>query len=563
MPQVIRHHHLDSLDDPVLPVGKRGRDLLTDPMLNKGSGFPDSERDALGIRGLVPPQVVSIDDQVIRAMENFRRQEHDLDRYIFLESLHDRNETLYYRVLLSNIRELTPIIYTPTVGKACSHFGHIYRRARGMYFGAAEIPYFEEMVRNWPEGEIDIVVVTDGSRILGLGDLGANGMGIPIGKLSLYVLGAGIYPYRTLPAMLDLGTDNKTLRDDPLYLGERRERLRGAAYYEAVDAFVRAVHARWPDALIQFEDFSNDHAFPLLSRHRDRILCFNDDIQGTGAVALAGVQSAMRITGGQLADQRVVFFGAGSAARGIADMLVAGMMLEGGLSLEQARSRIWMLDSKGLLTRDRSDTLAEHKRDFVRDEEPLTDLVDVIRRARPTVLIGVSGTAGAFTQEVLGEMCRHCHRPILFPLSNPTTKAECTAEQAYEGTDGKAIFASGSPFPPLSRAGRLFVPGQCNNMYIFPGVGMAAVSCRATRVSDRMFYVAARTLAEQVGEGSLGVGRLYPDLAHIREISTRIAVAVGEVAFEEGLAGIERPEDLDGYIRGRMFHPHYVPYARA
>jgi malate dehydrogenase (oxaloacetate-decarboxylating)(NADP+) len=561
MPHSIKHHHLDSLDDPVLPVSKRGRELLSDPMLNKGTGFPDSERDALGIRGLVPPQVVSIDDQVSRAMENFRRQEHDLDRYIFLECLHDRNETLYYRVLLSNIRELTPIIYTPTVGKACSHFGHIYRRARGMYFGAAEVPYFEEMVRNWPEEEIDVVVVTDGSRILGLGDLGANGMGIPIGKLSLYVLGAGIYPYRTLPVMLDLGTGNKALREDTLYLGERRERLRGEVYYEAVDAFVRAIHGRWPAALIQFEDFSNDHAFSLLSHYRDRILCFNDDIQGTGAVALAGVQSAMRITDGRLPDQRVVFLGAGSAARGIADMLVTGMMLEGGLSLEQARSRIWMLDTKGLVTRDRQEPLPEHKRDFARDEAPLTDLAEVIRRVRPTILIGVSGTPGAFTEEVLGEMCRHCDRPIVFALSNPTTKAECTAEQAYEGTGGKAIFASGSPFSPLTGAGRLFVPGQCNNMYIFPGVGMAAVSCRASRVTDRMFYVAARTLAEQVAEDSLAVGRLYPDLAHIREISARIAVAVCEIAFEDGLAGIERPDDLDTYIRRRMFHPHYVPYA--
>jgi malate dehydrogenase (oxaloacetate-decarboxylating)(NADP+) len=563
MSQPIKHHHLDSLDDPVLPVGKRGRDLLTDPMLNKGTGFPDSERDALGIRGLVPPQVVSIDDQVNRAMENFRRQEHDLDRYIFLEALHDRNETLYYRVLLTHIRELTPIIYTPTVGRACSRFGHIYRRARGMYFSAAEVTHFEEMVRNWPEEEIDIVVVTDGSRILGLGDLGANGMGIPIGKLSLYVLGAGIYPYRTVPAMLDLGTGNTTLREDPLYLGERRERFSGDAYYDAVDAFIRAVHGRWPQALIQFEDFSNDHAFSLLSRYRDRILCFNDDIQGTGAVALAGVQSAVRITGGRLADQRVLFLGAGSAARGIADMLVTGMILEGGLSLEQARSRIWMLDSKGLVTRDRLESLAEHKRDFARDEAPLTDLVEVISRVWPTVLVGVSGAPGAFTEEVLRELCRHCDRPIVFALSNPTTKAECTAEQAYERTGGKAIFASGSPFPPVTHAGRLFVPGQCNNMYIFPGVGMGAVGCRASRVTDRMFYVAARMLAEQVGEDSLGVGRLYPDLAHIREISTRIAVAVCEVAFEEGLAGIERPEDLDSHIRRHMFHPHYVPYAAA
>jgi malate dehydrogenase (oxaloacetate-decarboxylating)(NADP+) len=532
-------------------------------MLNKGTGFPDSERDALGIRGMVPPQAVSIDDQVRRAMENFDRQGNDLDRYIFLEALHDRNETLYYRVLLTHIRELTPIIYTPVVGKACSHFGHIYRRARGMYFSAAEVPYFEDMVCNWPEDEIDIVVVTDGSRILGLGDLGANGMGIPIGKLSLYVLGAGIYPYRTLPVLLDVGTGNEALRDDPLYLGERRNRLKGDAFYEVVDAFVRAVHSRWPKALIQFEDVSNDHAYPLLSRYRNRILCYNDDIQGTGAVALAGILSALRIAGGRLADQRVVFLGAGSAARGIADTLVMGMMEAGGLSLEQARGRIWMLDSKGLVTRDRIATLAEHKRDFARDEPPLTGLTEVIGRVQPTVLIGVCGQRGGFTLEALREMRRHCDRPIVFPLSNPTTKAECTAEQAYEWTDGNAIFASGSPFQPITRAGRLFVPGQCNNMYIFPGVGMGAASCRASCVTDQMFYAAAQTLAAQVGEDSLGVGRLYPDLTLIREISTRIAVAVCEVAFEQGQAGIRRPEDLESYIRGRMFHPHYVPYEPA
>ncbi|MCG6861450.1 MAG: oxaloacetate-decarboxylating malate dehydrogenase, partial [Chromatiaceae bacterium] len=386
MTQPIKHHQLESRDDPVLPVTKRGKELLSDPMLNKGTGFPDSERDALSIRGMVPHQVVSIDDQVSRVMENFHRQEHDLDRYIFLEALHDRNEILYYRVLLTHIRELAPIIYTPTVGKACSHFGHIYRRARGMYFSVAELPYFADMIRNWPEDEIDIVVVTDGSRILGLGDLGTNGMGIPIGKLSLYVLGAGIYPYRTLPVMLDLGTGNEALRQDPLYLGERRERPRGEAYYEAVDAFIHAVHSRWPEALIQFEDFSNDHAFTLLSRNRDRFLCFNDDIQGTGAVALAGIQNAMRITGGRLSEQRVVFHGAGSAARGIADALVTGMMQEGGLSLEQARDRIWMLDTKGLVTRDRLETLAAHKRDYARDEAPLRSLRDVIARVQPMVL---------------------------------------------------------------------------------------------------------------------------------------------------------------------------------
>jgi malate dehydrogenase (oxaloacetate-decarboxylating)(NADP+) len=563
VPHSINQHRIDSPDAPVLLVSKRGRALLADPTLNKGTGFPDSERDALGIRGMVPHQVVSIDDQADRAMENFNRQNSDLDKYIFLEALHDRNETLYYRVLLDHIRELTPIIYTPTVGKACRHFGHIYRRARGMYFNAAEVPYFEQMVHNWPADRIDIVVVTDGSRILGLGDLGANGMGIPIGKLSLYVLGAGISPYRTLPVLLDLGTRNAALREDPLYLGERCKRLEGNAFFDVVDAFIRAVHSRWPEALIQFEDFSNDHAFPLLSRYRDRILCFNDDIQGTGAVALAGVQSAMRITGGKLADQRMLFLGAGSAARGIADTLVIGMMEEGELSLKQARERIWMLDSKGLVTRDRLQTLAEHKRDFARDEPPLANLTEAIGRVQPTALIGVSGKFGAFDAEALRAMRQHCDRPIVFPLSNPTTKAECTAEQAYEWTDGSAIFASGSPFEPVARAGRLFVPGQCNNMYIFPGVGMGAVSCRASRVTDRMFYAAARTLAEQVGEDSLSVGRLYPDLTLIREISARIAVSVCEVAFEQGLAGIERPEDLGSHVRQHMYQPSYVPYAPA
>jgi malate dehydrogenase (oxaloacetate-decarboxylating)(NADP+) len=388
-------------------------------------------------------------------------------------------------------------------------------------------------------------------------------MGIPIGKLSLYVLGAGIYPYRTLPVLLDVGTRNEALRADPLYLGERCDRLRGDDFYEVVEAFIEAVHARWPKALIQFEDFSNDHAFPLLGRYRDRILCFNDDIQGTGAVTLAGIKSAMRMTGGRLADQRVLFLGAGSAARGIADLLVTGMMQEGGLSLSQARERVWMLDTKGLVTRGRMEALAEHKRVFAREESPLTSLTEVIEHARPTVLIGVSGTPGAFTEEALRAMHRHCDRPIVFSLSNPTAKAECTAEQAYRWTDGDAIFASGSPFQPVALSSRLFVPGQCNNMYIFPGVGLGAVSCEASHVTDRMFYAAAGALARHVGEDSLGVGCLYPDLTLIREITISIAVAVCEVAFEQGLAGIESPENLESFIRGRMFDPHYVPYEPA
>ena len=551
------------VDGPAIPVAKRGLELVHDPLLNKGTGFPDSERDALGLRGLVPPQIVNIDDQVSRVMENFHRQQSDLDRYTHLENLHDRNETLYYRVLLSHIAELTPVIYTPVVGQACSQFAHIYQRTRGMYFSAAEIDRFEDMVGNWPEDEVEVVVVTDGSRILGLGDLGANGMGIPIGKLSLYVVGGGIHPRRTLPALLDLGTNNRALREDPLYLGRRVPRLTGLDYDAVVDTFVRAVHRRWPTALIQFEDFSNDQAFQLLARYREQVLCFNDDIQGTGAVTLAGILSALRITGQTLAEQRVVFLGAGSAARGIADSIVSGMMAQGGLSLEDARARIWTLDSQGLVTRDRLSELSEHKQPFAQDSAPLADLTEVIRAVKPTVLIGVCGQPGSFTEEAVREMHRHCERPIVLPLSNPTSKAECTAAQAYAWTDGAALFASGSPFGPVTSGGRLLVPGQCNNMYIFPGVGQGVLSCRASRVTDSMFYAAARTLAGQVGEDSLTVGRLYPDLSLIRDISIHIAAAVCEVAFEEGLAGIERPGNLESFIRGRMFEPRYEPYEAA
>ncbi len=556
----LKRHHADLQDNPVLPVTKRGKVLLNDPLLNKGTGFPDSERDTLGLRGLVPPQVVSIDDQAERALENYRRKDNDLDRYIHLETLHDRNETLYYRVLLDHIRELTPIIYTPAVGKACQQFGHIYRRTRGMYFSARTLPYFRDMVDNWPEDEIDIVVVTDGSRILGLGDLGTNGMGIPIGKLSLYVAGAGIYPCKTLPVMLDVGTNNAKLRDDPLYLGERRPRLPDADFYEMVEVFVMAVHERWPHALIQFEDFSNNHAFPLLNRYRNRVLSFNDDIQGTGAVTLAGILGGLRLTGQTLARQRVVFQGAGSAARGIADQIVVAMMEQDGLSLEQARRRIWMVDSKGLVTRDRLDSLAEHKRDYAQPLLSSGNLREIVAEVRPTILIGVSGQPGAFTEGVIREMHRHTQRPIVFPLSNPTTKAECTAEQTYSWTQGAALFASGSPFPPVTYEGRIFVPGQCNNMYIFPGVGMGAVICRAKAVTDRMFHAAARTLAEQVSDDNLAAGRLYPDLGIIREISAQIAAAVCKVAFQQGIAGIERPDDLRGFIKARMYYPCYVPY---
>jgi len=502
---------------------------------------------------------VSIDDQVQRVMENYRRKSNDLERYIHLESLHDRNETLYYRVLLEHIEELTPIIYTPVVGQACQHFGHIYRRTRGLYFASSNRGHFKEIINNWPEDEIDIIVVTDGSRILGLGDLGSNGMGIPIGKLSLYVGCAGIYPCKTLPVMLDVGTNNQDLQNDILYLGEKHDRLAGEEFYEMVEEFVGAVTARWPKVLIQFEDFTNDHAFPLLDRYRKRVLCFNDDIQGTGAVALAGILSALRVTDEPLSKQRFVFLGAGSAAVGIADMIVSGLVEEG-LSPEEARKQFWLIDSKGLVLKSRTDELAEHKIPYAQSGDLTGSLLEVVRQVKPTVLIGVSKQAGSFSEEVIKEMQSHVSRPMIMALSNPTSKSECTAEQAFRWTAGKALFASGSPFSPVTLAGKVFVPGQGNNMYIFPGVGLGAILCHTGQVTNSMFYTAAKTLSEQVTFDELEVGKLYPDLKTIRDISAQIAVAVCEVAFEEKLAQIERPLDLLSFVKQRMFLPHYVPF---
>ena len=555
----IKRHHIYLKDEPVLPVKKRGADILRDPLLNKGTGFPDSERDELRIKGLVPPQVVSIDDQVQRVMENYRRKSNDLERYIHLESLHDRNETLYYRVLLEHIEELTPIIYTPVVGQACQHFGHIYRRARGLYFASSNRGYFKEIVNNWPEDEIDIIVVTDGSRILGLGDLGSNGMGIPVGKLSLYVACAGIYPGKTLPVMLDVGTNNQDLQSDILYLGEKHNRLSGEEYYEMVEEFVDAVTARWPKVLIQFEDFTNDHAFPLLELYHKSVLCFNDDIQGTGSVALAGILSALRVTEEPLSKQRFVFLGAGSAAVGIANMIVSGLVDEG-LSPEEARELFWLIDSQGLVLKSRTAELAAHKIPYAQSGDLTGSLLEVVRQVKPTVLIGVSKQAGSFNEDVIREMQSHVSRPLIMALSNPTSKSECTAEQSYRWTAGKALYASGSPFPPVTLAGKVFVPGQGNNMYIFPGVGLGAILCHSGQVTNSMFYTAAKVLSEQVTFEELEVGKLYPDLKTIRQISAQIAVAVCEVAFEEKIAQIERPLDLLKFVKQRMFHPHYVAF---
>lgn len=552
-------YKLPGSTDP-LEVTQRGLPILHDPWLNKGTAFTPEERIELGLSGMLPPHSAKMEEQVHRVMENYAHLTDPLAKYTFLTALADRNVTLFYRVLMQNLLEMTPIVYTPVVGQACQQFGHIYRRNRGMYISLRHKGRMDKVLANWPADEVDIIVVSDGSRILGLGDLGANGMGIPIGKLVLYVACAGLHPNRTLPILLDVGTDNEDLLDDPLYLGLTHKRVHGDEFYEFVDEFVQAATARWPNVLIQWEDFTNDKAFPLLNRYRDEILCFNDDIQGTGSVALAGLIASMRIRNEHLSDQRIVFCGAGSAAVGIADMICAGIADEHSMTLEEARKLVWMVDSKGLVTTTRGGTLQEHKLPYARDDAPAPTLLDIVERVQPTILIGASGHAHMFTEEVVRAMHKNCTRPIVFALSNPTSKAECTAEEAYGWTDGGAIFASGSPFPPVRIGGRIFVPGQGNNMFIFPGVGLGAVACGARTVTDEMFFTAAKTLAHMVTEEELHAGTIYPDLRNIRQISLAIASAVCRLAWDHGLAKYPEPADIREYVRDCQYHPEYRPY---
>jgi len=533
--------------------------LLRDPTLNKGTAFTLRERDVLGLRGLLPPHVITQEDQVNRVLENFRRLDSDLSRYILLEALHDRNEALFFRVITENPDEMMPIIYTPTVGLACQQFGHIYRRPRGMFISAADRGRMVEVMRNWPYRDARMIVVTDGERILGLGDLGANGMGIPIGKLALYTACAGLHPRQCLPVMLDAGTNNESLLADPLYIGLRQRRLSGAALDELVDEFVEAAQQSFPGVVIQFEDFANHNAFRLLRNYRDKVCCFNDDIQGTASVTVSGIFSALRVTGKPIVEQTFLCLGAGEAATGISDLLVAAMVDEG-LDEATARGRCWMTDSKGLVVASRKD-LAEHKKPYAHPHEPVGDFIGAVRALKPTAIIGVGATPGTFTQEVVEEMARLNERPIVFALSNPTSRSECTAEQAYAWSGGRALFASGSPFDPVELDGRRYVPRQGNNSYIFPGVGLGVVTVQASRVTDTMFMAAARTLAESVTEDDLAQGSLYPALSRVREVSARIAAAVGEVAFRDDLAGIERPADLLELMHQQQYDGHYVSFA--
>ncbi len=537
---------------------RSGVRYLRDPQLNKGTAFTERERDELHIRGLLPPRVFSQEEQARRILANFHRKRTDLDKYIFLMGLQDRNRTLFHRTVIDNIEEMLPIIYTPTVGEACQQFAHIFRRTRGLYVTAADRGRVVEILRNWPEQDVAVIVVTDGERILGLGDLGANGMGIPIGKLSLYTACAGIHPTRCLPITLDVGTENAAIRDDLLYLGLTQPRVRGQEYDDLVEEFVMGVQEVFPDALIQFEDFATGNAVRLLERYRNRVRTFNDDIQGTAAVTVAGLFSAARITGQKLRDQTILFLGAGSAATGIGHLIVSAMEEEG-MSHGDALSQVWFVDSKGLVVKSRND-LAEHKQPFAHDGECLPDLLSAVQHVRPTTLIGVSGQPSTFTEPVLRAMAETNERPIVLALSNPTSKSECTAEEAYRWSDGKVVFASGSPFPPVEVGGQMLVPGQGNNVYIFPGLGLGVVASGARFVTESMFLTAARVLAERVSEESLNRGSIYPPLTEIREVSAEIAAAVARLARDEGLATNDVPDDALEFVKGQMYEARYESY---
>jgi len=541
------------------PAGQRGMAVLRDPLLNKGTAFTAKERARLGLRGLLPPRVHTQAEQMQRSLAHLRGLPSPLEKFIDLNALHDRNEALFFRIVAEHPDEIMPLIYTPTVGLACQQFGNIFQRPRGLFISARDRGRIARVLRNWPHREVGIIVVTDGERILGLGDLGANGMGIPVGKLSLYTGCAGVHPRRCLPVILDVGTDNEALRDDPFYIGLRQKRLRGARYDALVEEFVAAAQKVFPGVLIQFEDFANTNAFRLLQRFRESVCTFNDDIQGTAAVVLAGLYSALRITGSELKDQRILCFGAGEAASGICDLVVAALAREG-VPEAEARRRCWLFDSRGLVVAERGD-LAAHKRPYAHEGARIADFSAAVEALRPTAIVGVAAVGGSFTEKVVAAMARINPRPIVFALSNPTSQAECTAEQAYRWSGGRALFACGSPFDPVTLDGRVFVPRQGNNSYIFPGVGLGVVASRARRVTDEMFLAAARTLARQTTQADLDQGSLYPALARIREVSARIAAAVADVAYARRLTAQRRPAKLRARIRAQMYDPAYPRYA--
>jgi malate dehydrogenase (oxaloacetate-decarboxylating)(NADP+) len=533
-----------------------GYALLRNPRLNKGSAFSEVERRAYGLEGLLPPVPTTLQLQVARIHAELGNLDNDLQKYLLLSDLQARNETLFYAVLMSDPATFMPLVYTPTVGEACQKFDHIFRAARGIYLPITARGRLKELLNNWPMKDVRFIVVTDGERILGLGDLGVGGMGIPIGKLALYTACAGVPPEYCLPVTLDVGTNNESLLEDPLYLGLRQQRVRGADYMTFIDEFVQTVQVLYPKCCIQWEDFANINAVPILETYRDKVCTYNDDIQGTAAVALAGMYGALRISGQKLTDQRFLFLGAGSAATGIAELISQAMALEG-LDIAAARGRNTLFDINGLMVKSRTD-LADFQKPFAADHAPVSTFVEAVQTLRPTGIIGVSTVPKLFNQQVIEAMAEINERPIIFPFSNPTSRSECTAEEAYRWSAGRAIFASGSPFGSVEIAGKILVPGQGNNVYIFPAMGMAVFATEATRVTEAMFIVAAKAVAEQVTEKSLATGLIYPPQSQIFEASLHVAARVAEYVFDHSLARVERPADIGKLIASRVYHPAYA-----
>lgn len=533
---------------------KKGYSVFSDPMLNKGTSFSREEREQLNLRGLLPHMICDQEVQKKRVLANIDRKENDIEKYIFLTALSMRNQRLFYAVLIENIEKLMPYIYTPTVGQACKEFNHIFRSTSGFYITPDDANHIRRILENWTHDDVRVVVLTDGERILGLGDLGANGIGIPIGKLQLYVACAGIDPSKCLPIMLDVGTNNQQFLDDPMYLGYPHKRITGQRYTDLVDELIHALRDKYPHVLIQFEDFLTPNAYKLLKTYRDQVLCFNDDIQGTAAVALAGVYTASRITGVNYSDLRIMFLGAGSAATGIADLMVLAFIAQG-LSNDESCQHLWFVDSKGLVVSSRTD-LMPHNTPYQHAEKQL-NFIDSLNKIKPHVLIGASGAPSTFTQEVIETMSNINARPVVFALSNPTANAECTAEQAYTWSKGKAIFVSGSPFATVTYQGQTFQPGQGNNAYVFPGIGLGAVIAEARHLPDEMFLIAAKVLAEMVSQKDLDIGALYPPLSNIREISVKIAVSVAKAIYDSGLTDQVAPDNLEEYIRAQSYDTYY------
>ena len=545
-------HNSLAEEDKMKPL--RGKALLNDPIQNKSTAFTREERECHGLLGLLPYSVTDIGKQQQRVLANLRNKNSNIEKYGYLNDLLERNQRLFYRTLIDHIGEIMPLVYTPTVGEACMKFTHIFRKPQGFYITPEDRGRILSLFENWPENDVRIIVVTDGERILGLGDLGANGMGIPIGKIALYVACAGIHPEHCMPIMLDVGTNHQVLREDPLYLGYPYPRLTSQDYVSLVDEFVAAVQSKFPNALIQFEDFSSQNAFKLLDRYAGSVRCFNDDIQGTAAVTLAGIYASCRITHKLFADLKIMLLGTGSAATGVAELLLSAFVMTG-LSEAEARSRISFVDRQGLVVTAREE-IRQRIRSFASGYAAM-DFVDAIAAIQPDVLIGATGSAGAFSEVVIRQMAQYQEHPVIIALSNPTSHTECTADQAYRWSDGRAVFASGSPFAPVTLNGRTRYPAQGNNVYIYPGIGLGMVASHARLVVERMFLATAEELADCVLPEEIARGSIYPEISRVREVSQRIAIKVCQIAHDEGLADADLPSDLETHVSTLMYEPGY------